>query len=43
LYHTDNELYLNLIFNNSPYNGRSPQSISSLFDKIPILNEIKIK
>lgn len=43
LYNKNSDLYLNLIFNDAPYNGKDPQSISSIFDKIPILNEIKIK
>ncbi len=43
LYDNASELYLDLIFSNAPYNGRKIESGNSIFAKIPILSEIKIK
>ncbi len=43
LYEKDKERYLNLVFNNAPYNGNNTPSTESIFNEIPAFAEIKIK
>ena len=43
LYEKDLGLYLDLVFNNAPYNGKETESNESIFNKIPDFIPIKIK
>ncbi|HOP65954.1 MAG TPA: zinc dependent phospholipase C family protein [Bacilli bacterium] len=44
LYNKPKDLYLNLVFNNTPYNGKKISENEFIFNKkLPLFNEIKIK
>ncbi len=42
LYEKEKDIYLNLVFNNAPYNGSNILNTESIFSEIPAFAEIKI-